>query len=174
MLMWHSRDFARFIVETNDIRHDIKADYHYSSESLYIYLNADYYDILIFDPPYINLNKRTDTKKYEKAFDYNAMKSLADLKRLVTQSSYVFNYLLKENGILIVKITNFHLNGRIHGHIDMINWFSQYFYLFDEIIYRFFKPIPNLNFYNKKVAKVHTYFLIFKNHGKKEESNKKK
>ena len=166
MLMWNKDDFDKFIVETNDIRNEIPADYHLDCKMLLDVLEPHSFDILIYDPPYIDLKNRKDKKKYEIAFNYEAMKTIEDLKKLTTESSPVFKTLLRRDGILILKITNFHNKTkkveRIRGSYDMRDWFSSDFYHYDEVIFRFFKPIPNLNFYNKKVAKTHSYFLIFK------------
>ena len=161
MLMWNDNDKKEFVVQTNDIRPEIEADYHVCCSKLTSSTNR-VFDMLIYDPPYIDLENRQDSEKYETAFNYGSMKELKDLEQLTRQSSPCFWKLLNKNGVLIVKITNFHLDKQLHGSFDMINWFSDYFYLFDEVIYRFFKHIPNLNWYKRKVAVTHSYFLIFK------------
>ncbi len=51
MLMWHERDVSKFAVETNDIRKNIKANYHYNCKLLHTFLQVNTYDILIYDPP---------------------------------------------------------------------------------------------------------------------------
>lgn len=162
MLMWLNEDKKRFNVVTNDINTSIKADYHQSCDDLWLYLSPNFFDIIIYDPPYINLKNRNDSKKYEEAFNYSSMKTIEDLENLTRKCSVCFGHLLKKDGILIAKITNFHYENRLRGSYDYVNWFKEHFYLFDEIIYRFYKNIPNLNFYKKKAAKTHSYFLIFK------------
>lgn len=166
MLMWDLEDLKIFNVDTNDIRMEIKAKYHYNCIDLAKHLQHNKYDIILYDPPYINLKNRKDTEKYEKAFDYDSVKDIETLNQLTKNSSDCFSKLINNTGILIIKITNFHWNGQIYGSYNMKEWFSNHFYLFDEIIYRFFKPIPNLNFYNRKVAKTHTYFMMFKKNKK--------
>lgn len=162
MLMWHERDINMFYVITNDLNKEIEADYHYNVVNLHHFLEHNTFDIAIYDVPYVNLKNRKDTPKYEDAFKYKMMKDIEQLKAVTLDSSISISELLKKDGILIAKITDFHYQNRIRGHHDFIEWFSKDFYLWDIIIYRFFKPIPNLNFYSKKCAKTHSYFLIFK------------
>jgi len=162
MIMWHEKDLAMFNVSTNDTNPKIKANTHECCSDLWKFFANQFFNIAIYDPPYINLKNRNDSKKYENIFNYNSMPSIKKLGNLTIQSSLSFSKLLKEDGILIAKITDFHFEKRIRGHYDFIRWFSKYFYLWDIIIYRFYKPIPNLNFYKKRCAKTHSYFLIFK------------
>lgn len=163
MLMWKDDDKKKFNVITNDIRPEINSDYHLNCYELDT-LNQKF-DIVIYDPPYIDLENRQDTKKYEAAFNYCAVKDLNQFILLNYRSVSCFRHLVAKNGIIIAKITNFHYNGELHGSMDLINSFTidfKYFKLIDEVIYRFYKPIPNLNFYSKKIAITHSYFLIFK------------
>ncbi|KKN12347.1 hypothetical protein LCGC14_1017260 [marine sediment metagenome] len=162
MIMWDKKDFNKFDVTTNDINTNIKSNSHQSCGDLWKFYTHLFYDIIIYDPPYINLKNRKDSKKYEDIFNYNSMPSIRKLGELTVRSSLSFSKLLKKEGILIAKITDFHFEKRIRGHYDFIRWFSKYFYLWDIIIYRFYKPIPNLNFYKKRCAKTHSYFLIFR------------
>lgn len=161
MLMWHEKDLNRYKISTNDFHSKVKANYHFDVGELYKHIDMKF-DIGIYDPPYIDIKKRKDSEKYEKGFKYSMMKNLNQLEITTKKSSKSFYELLESDGILIAKITDFHHKNKLRGHVDFINWFSEYFYLWDIIIYRFFKPIPNLNFYAKKCAKTHTYFLIFK------------
>jgi len=161
MLMWHKKDLSKYKVVTNDLHNDVISDYHYDVGELNYHLDK-IYDIGIYDPPYINLKKRKDKKKYENGFKYSMISSFEHLEKITRKSAISFSRILVDDGILIAKITDFHHKDKLRGHIDFINWFSKYFYLWDIIIYRFFKPIPNLNFYTKKCAKTHSYFLIFK------------
>lgn len=161
MLMWDKEDLYKFQVVTNDIRPEIKADYHHDCSELSKYIKQKF-DIIIYDPPYIDIKTRKDKDKYEDAFNYEAMKNMEDLSSLTVSSSFCFNTLLKSSGILIAKITNFHYDGVLRGSYDLVRWFRNCFYLWDEIIYRFYKNVPNMNFYNRRSIKTHTYFLIFK------------
>lgn len=162
MLMWHEKDFKRFNVITNDLNKQVTANYHYNVVNLHHFLEPNTFDIAAYDPPYINLKNRKDSIKYEKAFKYSMIKDIDHLETVTTESSLAISELLKKYGILIAKITDFHYQNKLRGHYDFIKWFSKDFYLWDIIIYRFYKPIPNLNFYSKKCAKTHSYFLIFK------------
>lgn len=162
MLMWHEKDFKRFDMITNDLNKEVPAKYHYNVVNIHHFLEPNTFDIAIYDPPYINLKNRKDSAKYENAFKYGMIKDINHLESITTESSLAISELLKKVGVLIAKITDFHYQNKIRGHHDFINWFSADFYLWDIIIYRFFKPIPNLNFYSKKCAKTHSYFLIFK------------
>jgi hypothetical protein len=162
MLMWDEEDLKKFYVKTNDINPDYTdLDYGICCSKLHLVVNGCF-NILVYDPPYIDLENREDTEKYEKAFNYVSMKTPEDLKTLTQDSAYCFYQILDNNGILIAKITDFHWENRLRGAHDFINWFKDYFYIYDIIIYRFFKHIPNLNWYKRKVAKTHSYFLIFK------------
>lgn len=161
MLMWDSSDLLKFDVITNDINPVIKADYHYNCKELHTYI-TDKFDIIIYDPPYIDLKNRKDLKKYEDTFNYESTKTIEELGKLTVASSFCFNKLLKPNGIVIAKITNFHYKDKLRGKYDIIRWFTNNFYLFDEIVYRFYRPIENINWYSKKAIITHSYFLIFK------------
>lgn len=172
MIMWNKEDFNKFNVTTNDINPDIEANCHISCKNLHRFYVHNFFDIIIYDPPYIDLKNRKDSEKYEDIFNYGSMPSIDKLEELTIKSSISFNKLLKKDGILIAKITDFHFEKRIRGHYDFIKWFSNEFYLWDIVIFRFFKHIPNLNRYKRRCAKTHSYFLIFrkiknKNQGKK-------
>lgn len=160
MIMWHERDLNKFKITTNDIDEGIESDYNKPVQELYQHID-DRFDIGIYDPPYIDLKNRNDSDKYEEAFKYELIPSFEVLESTTILSSISFSELLNPDGILIAKVTDFHINGQIHGHHDFIHWFSNEFYIWDIVIYRFYKPIPNLNFYSKKCAKTHSYFLIF-------------
>lgn len=162
MLMWLNEDKKKFNVVTNDVNESVKANYHISCDKLCENIAPSSFDIIIYDPPYIDLKNRDDSKKYEDLFNYTSMKTIENLENLTRKSSYCFNELLRKDGIIIAKITNFHYKNRLRGSYDYVNWFNEHFYLFDEIIYRFYKNVSNLNFYKKKAAKTHSYFLIFK------------
>jgi len=161
MLMWCDEDKTRFRITTNDYSKLVKSDHNYDVKNIDKKI-SDKFDIAIYDPPYINLKKRNESKKYENAFKYKSMNSIEQLEETTINASKSINNLLKEKGILIAKITDFHYKNEIRGHHDFINWFSKEFILWDVVIYRFYKKIPNLNFYSKRCAKTHTYFLIFK------------
>jgi len=162
MLMWKKEDLNFFRLITNDIDPKVDAGYHCNCMVLDNFLKPRKFDIIIYDPPYIDIKNRKDSEKYEIAFNYGLMPSIQDLKNLTILSSKCFNELLRKDGILIAKITDFHYKNRLRGSYDIINWFSGYFYLWDKVIFRFYKPIPNLNWYYRKCAKTHSYFLIFK------------
>lgn len=162
MKMWKQEDFVEFTPVTNDIRKEVNPVYNFDVGELHKHLDHNYFDIIIFDPPYINLNNRQDTDKYEETFNYTSVETLNDLEELTKRASKSLRMIIKTDGVLIAKITNFHTDSRIHGTYDFYNWFKPNFYLFDEVIYRFFKHIPNLNWYSVKCAKTHSYFMIFK------------
>ena len=46
-------------------------------------LEFNSYDILIYDPPYIDKKNRKDKKKYENAFKNEAMTKIEDLRKLI-------------------------------------------------------------------------------------------
>jgi len=162
MIMWKLSDFEYFKVITNDIRKGVKADYHKCCSQLYkLPLKVH---IVIYDPPYYNKKNRKDDKHRIQVYGYNMMETLEQLESL-TQDTAMSSYgLLKENGILIAKITDFHYgkDEELRGSFDFREWFSDYFVLQDDYIYRFYKPIPNLGQYSKKSAITHSHFMIFK------------
>lgn len=162
MEMWKEDDFNFFQVITNDINKDIKADYHIDcSEAYRLPVSAH---IILYDPPYINLKNRKDKKEREKLYAYNLMNSLKNLEDLTRDTAMSSYALLKPEGRLIAKITNFHYgkDQEMFGCYEYKKWFSNYFILVDDIIYRFYKHIPNLAQYSKKIAMTHSHFMIFK------------
>ena len=109
MLMWHNKDLGIFNITTNDINSNVKADFHYNVTKLDEHIQNNVFDIAIYDPPYINLKNRKDSKKYEKAFQYDLMKDIKQLEQVTCDSSLSISNLLNKHGILIAKITDFHL-----------------------------------------------------------------
>ncbi len=166
MFMWHKNDLNKFKVIRNDLDPSIDADYHKDVRFLHHFIKG-IFDIIIYDPPYVDLKNRKDTKEKEKLYGYNKMKGLRELILTTLFASDAFYNLLDKNGVLIAKITNFHWKNRLRGSYEIINYLRDNFYLWDEVIYRFYKFIPNLGLYGKKVAKTHTYFLIFKKRKKR-------
>jgi len=161
MIIWNNKDLDMFEVTTNDINPEIKADYNYCCSELHNYIEPESFDVIMYDPPYVDLKNRKDSEKYERVFNYKLMKNIKQLQKLTEDSALCFYKLLKKGGIIIAKITDFHYNTILRGSHDYVNWFSKYFYLFDKVVYRFYKSIPNLNFYNKRAAITHSYFMIF-------------
>jgi hypothetical protein len=49
------------------------------------------------------------------------MHSLFDFEQLTSSSSKSFAKVLKKDGILICKITNFHWDNKLHGIYDLVN-----------------------------------------------------
>lgn len=50
----------------------------------------------------------------------------------------------------------------LFGHHNLIPCFENHFDFIDIVIYRFYKSIPNIAQYTKKLPITHSYFLIFK------------
>lgn len=119
-------------------------------------------DCVIYDPPYVDLSKRKDTDAAEERYGYELVSTLEDFEKLTKSSAEAFWRVLREDGVLICKVTNFHWDGRLCGTYHLREWLREYFYLWDEVVYWYYKNIPNLNRYKKKVPKTHSYFLIFK------------
>lgn len=171
MEMWNPSDLQKFNVTTNDLNPKIKSSYHYDCKDIWKFFIGEKFDIIIYDPPYVNLKNRKDSEKHEKLYNYDIAGTIKDLEDLTTKCSLCFSRLLNDNGIIITKITNFHYKEkgsveRLRGSYDYVNWFGEHFYIYDEVLYRFFKPIRNLNWYSKKLAKTYTYFQIYKKNKK--------
>lgn len=162
MIMWKEEDLEHFEVVTNDINENIKADYHICCSE--IHRLPIKVDIAIYDPPYINLKNRKDKKYREKIYAYDLMNSLEELEGLTRDTAMSTYGLIRDNGILIAKITDFHYgrDQELFGSYEYKQWFSQYFKLTDDVIYRFYKHIPCLGQYSKKLAMTHSHFMIFK------------
>ena len=164
-LMWDDK----YISETyknvffNDINPEREADYHFNCSKI----EGINYDWYVFDPPYVNIKKRTKDARAD-AYAYDIGGSIEDLEKLTKAT---IESILKTGcwkGV-IVKICDFHWKNELRGHHDMIRWFleSGYFILWDLRIYRFLRRnggIP-ITCYKKKCMKTHSYYLIFKTRG---------
>jgi hypothetical protein len=124
------------------------------------------FDWFIYDPPYVNLKGRKDER--EEDYGYDMVGSLYDFEIFTRTVKFEMLRMIDydpddfyRNGI-IAKITDFHWNGLIRGHHELIDWFSHQFDLYDLRIYRFYRRGVNINWYKKKCFKTHSYFLIFK------------
>jgi len=99
------------------------------------------YDIIVYEPPR-NQNFCQDA----------------------SNSSKFFSTLLKHNGIVIVKMNDFKEKGsnRLQGSFEVWDIFSDAgLYLFDNIVYNFFKPSNTCEVYDRAEI-IHLYFMIFK------------
>lgn len=79
-------------------------------------------------------------------------------------SSKAFSRLLKQDGIVIVKMNDFKEKGssRLQGSFEVWDVFSDSgFYIFDNIVYNFFKPSNTCEVYDRAEI-IHLYFMIFK------------
>jgi len=163
MKMWSEELRKDYQPVTFDIRKEIKPDFCCSCELISEKLKAKSVDCLIYDPPYLNVKNRIDSEwakdTYAYGYEYSSFEYFEDLSEKCAQPFY---QVLKKGGILMCKITNFHYKDRLRGTYDLKKWFTQHFFLWDEVVYRFFKHIANLNWYSIKVPKTHSYFLVFK------------
>jgi len=81
-----------------------------------------------------------------------------------TNSSKAFTGLLKPDGIVIVKMNDFKekSSNRLQGSFEVWDVFSDAgLYLFDNIVYNFFKPSNTCEVYDRAEI-IHLYFMIFK------------
>lgn len=162
MRMWSQVDKDKYCPVTNDIRLEIEANYHLCCSRLTEVLSENF-DVIVYDPPYVNLKKRNDTIMAETTYGYEEGGTIEQLIDLTERSAREFRKMINRNGIVLVKICDFHIGGRLRGSFNTIKAFEENGWrLFDKVIYRFYKSIPNINFYSRKVPIVHTYFLIFK------------
>jgi len=163
MKMWSEKLKRDYNPITIDIRAEVKPRICGDCALVDEILGEDFADCLIYDPPYLNVKNRIDSgwakDTYAYGYEYSSFEYFEELSK---RSAKPFYRTLKRDGILICKITNFHYKGRLRGTYDLYRWFGEYFYLWDEVVYRFFKHIPNLNWYKRKVPKTHSYFLVFK------------
>jgi len=163
MKMWSEELKKEYNPITIDIRDEVKPQIWGDCEFVEKYFGHHAVDCLIYDPPYLNVKDKIDASwakdTYAYGYEYSSFKYFESLSKRTAKPFY---RVLKERGILICKITNFHHEDRLRGTYDLREWFGNYFYLWDEVVYRFFKHIPNLNFYKIKVPKTHSYFLVFK------------
>jgi len=161
MKMWTEEDRGKYRPTTNDTRSEIEADFHVCCSKLDRVLDKRF-DIIIYDPPYVNL-KRKDAQDAEFCYNYEASGTIEELVSLTERTAICFRNLISKNGIVIAKICDFHIRGRLRGSYDIQKAFEENgWFLHDKVIYRFYKPIPNLVSYSLKVPIAHTYFLIFK------------
>jgi len=161
MKMWTKDDRNRYEPITNDIRPKIQADFHVCCSKLDGFLDREF-DIIVYDPPYVRL-KRKDTQEAEFCYNYEGAGTLEDLISLTSRAAVCFRNLISKNGIVIAKIGDFHISGQLRGSYDVQKAFEENGWcLYDKVIYRFYKPIPNLASYSLKVPITHTYFLILR------------
>jgi len=102
-------------------------------------------------------NNRFDIIVYEPPRNQNFYKDALN-------SSKAFSNLVKQEGIVIVKMNDFKEKGsnRLQGSFEVWDVFSDAgFYLFDNIVYNFFKPSNTCEVYDRAQI-VHIYFMIFK------------
>lgn len=102
------------------------------------------YDIIIYEPP------------RNKTFFQDAQ-----------NSSKIFNNVINEDGMIIVKMNDFKERGKseLRGSFDIWDIFSDNgFYLFDNIIYNYRNNYnAHINVFDRSEI-VHLYFMIFKKH----------
>lgn len=146
-------------VEFNDIRLDLAADYHHDCRKISNFIDKRY-DWFIYDPPYVDIKGRDDQR--EEDYGYAMVGSLSDFEDFTKETKRQIMSMISLRGGVLAKITDFHWDGCLHGHHDLIEWMKPEFYLWDMRIYRFFRTGFNINFYKKKCFKTHSYFLIFK------------
>jgi len=151
-------------VEFNDINTELDADYHYDCREISKHLNKKY-DWFIYDPPYVDIKGRDD--KREEDYGYSMVGDLLDFQTFTSFTKREIMDMMNEsdnfyNTGVIAKITDFHWDGELHGHHDLIEWMTPEFYLWDLRVYRFFRTGFNINWYKKKCFKTHSYFLILK------------
>lgn len=102
-------------------------------------------------------NNRFDIVVYEPPRNQNFYKD-------ASKSSKSFTRLLKQDGIVIVKMNDFKEKGsnRLQGSFEVWDVFSDAgLYLFDNIVYNFFKPSNTCEVYDRAEI-IHLYFMIFK------------
>ena len=161
MKMWSEELRKDYEPVTMDIREEVNPQIVGDCALVDKLLGDGVADCIIYDPPYLDIKARRDSSWAESAYSYETS-SFEYFEQLSRRSATPFYRALKEGGILICKITNFHYKGRLRGTYDLCEWFGEYFYLWDEVVYRFYKHIPNLNWYKRRVPKTHSYFLVFK------------
>jgi 16S rRNA G966 N2-methylase RsmD len=99
------------------------------------------YDIVIYEPPR-NKNFYNDA----------------------TESSKVFNKIIKTDGILIIKMNDFKEKGsrELRGSFEIWDIFNEAgYYLYDNVVYNFFKSSNNCETTDRSEI-VHLYFMVFK------------
>jgi len=163
MLMWSSEAKDKYKPITIDIRKEVSPTFvgRYSEILGHEIIKAD---VVIFDPPYIALSGKINdsygAEKYQYGLGPTTYDEFVKWYKLADESFYRVGA-----EMVIVKATDFHLRGQFISIVDITNCFSHYD-LWDILVYRFFKPIPNLNWYKCRVPKTHSYFLIFRSkHG---------
>jgi hypothetical protein len=99
------------------------------------------YDIIIYEPP------------RNKNFYIDA-----------TESSKIFNQIIKPEGILIIKMNDFKEKGcqELKGSFEIWDIFTEAkYYLYDNVVYNFSKSSNNCETIDRSEI-VHLYFMIFK------------
>lgn len=103
------------------------------------------------------LNNKFDIVVYEPPRNHNFYQD-------ANNSSKIFQKLLKQDGIIIIKMNDFKEKGsnKLQGSFEVWDIFSDAgFYLFDNIIYNFHKPSNTCEVYDRAEI-IHLYFMIFK------------
>jgi hypothetical protein len=102
------------------------------------------FDIIIYEPP-------RNQRFYQDAIN----------------SSKLFTNLIKQDGIVLVKMNDFKekSSSKLQGSFEVWDIFSDVgFYLFDNIVYNFHKPSNTCEVYDRAEI-IHLYFMIFKKKG---------
>jgi len=156
-LMYRGYDYPN--VEFNDVVPELEADYHYDCREISKHIDKTY-NWAVYDPPYVDIKGRDDERDDD--YKYDMVGDLDDFREFTLLSKAEILNLLEPGGGVIAKITDFHWDGELHGHHDLIEWFRPEFYIWDLRIYRFFRRGFNINWYTRKCFKTHSYFLVFK------------
>ena len=155
-LMYRGYDYPN--VEFNDIDPEIESDYHFDCRDIADHLDKKY-DWFIYDPPYVDIKGRKD--KREEDYGYKLSSGIAQLRDTTLDTKSSILEMINPKGGVIAKITDFHWNGKLRGHHDIIDWFYPEFFLWDLRVYRWYRRAVNINWYKLRAFKTHSYFLVF-------------
>lgn len=163
--LWTS--FVNYVLRTNDIDPQSPAAYHLPIwefiERTEEICGADHWDLVVIDPPYKYNQPSYGLGKREADKDWQGVKTLwtlSDHLQMIDIVNARLSYKMNDDSILLVKIMDTRLNGKlIPNHLLWVQFLSN-FQLVDLVIYM--RTMVGV-FTNKKTAQVaHGYYLIFK------------